>query len=151
MKCTDHIIYSLTFISADRPNFEKKTKTKRRNPGSVSPFIKKCFIEIETPTFSPSPTAVDADGVPVCPFTSRLTPGKSTGGKGIYLFKTCLDIFRALDYPNLSFPNSKSAKGVLINTYYIVDSGNCFSYDRMHFFTAPRPLGEVLGCALYLC
>lgn len=31
VKCTNHIIFSLTFISADRQNFEE-TKSKSRNP-----------------------------------------------------------------------------------------------------------------------
>lgn len=34
MKYADHIIHSLTFISADRQNSEE-TKAKRRNPASV--------------------------------------------------------------------------------------------------------------------
>lgn len=128
----------------------KKTKAKRRNPGSVSPFIKKRFIEIETPTFSPSPTVVDADGVPVFPFTSRLTPGKSTGGKGIYLFKTCLDIFRDLVYLHLSFPNSKSAKGVLINTYYIVDQETVFPMTACTFYSTETPGGGIRVCTIFM-
>lgn len=61
--------------------------------------------------------------------------------------KSSLDILKDLNYPTLSSPTSKSANSV--NSYYIIDSGNCFLW-HMHFSTAPRHLGAVLGCALYL-